>query len=173
MSSSTRSSHRSKPKNKGNNRHTTERQIELESGIENTMLRINYLQMTIKLNALRFQIKKMANAEANGSLSLLEESPTSKPAMSQELNEDGVMVFKCAICQISYKHLKRLQNHLKQKHNMSVDLDDTVVSGSFNPEVASTLEDAVSVFSPAVKTKVEPEPTKSKESRKRVSQLSR
>ena len=168
MSSSTRSSHRSKPKNKGNNRHTTERQIELESGIENTMLRINYLQMTIKLNALRFQIKKMANAEANGSLSLLEESPTSKPAMSQELNEDGVMVFKCAICQISYKHLKRLQNHLKQKHNMSVDLDDTVVSGSFNPEVASTLEDAVSVFSPAVKTKVEAEPTKPKESRKRV-----
>ena len=98
-------------------------------------------------------------ANCNGSLSLLE-SPEAKPAMSQEVNEDGVVTFKCNTCNAGYKQLKRLQTHLKIKHNMSIDLDETMVAGNFSPLMASTIEDAVNDGSPKVKKEVEPEPTK-------------
>ena len=98
--------------------------------------------MTMKINALRFQISKMANADADNSMSLLE-SPNSKPVMSQEVNDDGVTVFKCTTCNMSYKQLKRLQTHLKKVHNISIDLDETVTSGNFSPKMFSTCEDAV------------------------------
>ena len=105
----------------------------------------------------------MANASDNTSLSLLD-SPTAKPAMSQEVADDGTVVFKCTMCSLSYKHLKRLQTHLKVKHNVTIDLDETVTSGQFSPKMASTHEDCVedpANTSPKTSNrKVEAEPTK-------------
>ena len=109
MSSSTRRFHHSKQRNKESLRHTTDRLI--EHRIDKIKLATIHMQMSIKLSNLKFQILKMANAETNDSISLLE-SPTTKPAMSQELNDEGIMVFKCTTCGLSYKQLKRLQNHL-------------------------------------------------------------
>ena len=79
----------------------------------------------------------MAGAK-NDSLSLLE-----SPVMTQETNEDGSISFKCMMCPSKYKQLKRLQTHLKQKHGIAADLDDTTVSENFSPLMVSTHEDAV------------------------------
>ena len=157
MSSSTRISRRSKPKNKGRIGHTTDKMA--EHRIDNNIrLATLHVQLTIKMNALRFQILKMAKAEVvDDSLSLLE-SPVNTPAMSQEVNEEGLVVFKCTTCNASYKQLKRLQTHLKSKHNMAIELDDTVMPNS--PLMTSTREDAVPNGSPN-RIKKDSEPTKS------------
>ena len=99
--------------------------------------------MTLKLLAVKFQIEKMANS-ADISLSLLDSPTIGRPAMSQETDEDGQVVFKCTLCTLQYKQLKRLQNHLKSKHSINLDLDDTVVSGqfTFSPKMQSTHENA-------------------------------
>ena len=161
MSSSTRQIHRSKPKSKRIKRHTTDTSIEPVKRIRDYILKLKILEINSKLMALRFQIERMA--DNNGSLSLLE-SPQ-KPPMSQEVNEDGVITFKCTTCNATYKQLKRLQTHLQVKHNINVDLDETIVNGTFSPLLASTHEDAVSEDSPKVKK--EPDAEKSKSSKKR------
>ena len=93
---------------------------------------------------------------ANTSLSLLESQAPSQPAMSQVEGEDGAITFKCNSCDNQYKQLKRLQNHLRDKHGIQIDLDETV--NNFSPTMVSTHEDAVGAAD--ITIKVEPEKDK-------------
>ena len=144
MSSFTRRLATSKPKKSSKHRHTTVWRAELNNRIENTLRGIKESQMTLKLLALKFQIERMAKS-ADISLSLLDSPTIGRPAMSQETDEDGQVVFKCTMCPLQYKQLKRLQNHLKSKHGVNIELDDTLLSGqfTFSPKMQSTHEDAV------------------------------
>ena len=81
---------------------------------------------------------------ANHSISLLIDSPTSKPAMSQETKDDGSIEFICGSCPARYKQLKRLTTHLKTKHGVDANLDETeICEDKFSPIAISTIEDTV------------------------------